>query len=360
MSKRDYYEVLGLAKGASDDEIKKAYRGLAMKYHPDRNPGDDEATEKFKEATEAAAVLSDADKRAIYDRYGHAGLERSGMPDQQDFESIFRGAGMGDIFSAAFNVFFGGGRGRPRTVEIDLNDAYRGCKRTIEHRHVEECRECGGSGAKPGSKAPRCRHCNGHGVLATGPFNMMRVRCGSCQGRGVIISDPCPRCRSAGQIEVTSAREIDIPAGVEDGVTISWGREPIGVIHIREHPLFRRKGDDLVCEVPITFAQAALGAQIDVPTLDGTVAQAIKPGVQSDDVLRIHGKGMPIRGAGRRGDLHVILIVETPRNLSPRQEELLRELAELDHKNVSPKRKSFIDKIKELFTGAEADAAAKK
>jgi molecular chaperone DnaJ len=327
-----------------------------MKYHPDRNPGDEEAIERFKEATEAFAVLEDADKRAIYDRYGHAGLESAGMPNAQDFESIFRSAGVGDIFNAAFNVFFGGGHNQPRTVQIDLLEAYRGCTRTIDHTHIEECRECRGTGAKPGTKAPRCRQCNGHGVLATGPFGMMRVRCVACRGRGVVISDPCQSCRGDGHIEVTTKREIDIPPGVDDGATISWGREAIGVIRIREHSLFRRKGHDLVCEVPITFSQAALGGEIEVPTLDKAMPHAIKAGVQSDDVIRIPGKGMPILGAGgRRGDLHVILIVETPRNLSPRQEELLRELAELDHKNVSPKRTSFFEKLKEMFTGAEAE-----
>jgi molecular chaperone DnaJ len=360
MSKRDYYEVLGVAKNASDDEIKKAYRSLAMKYHPDRNPGDEEATEKFKEATEAFAILEDHEKRQIYDQYGHAGLERSGMPSADDFESIFRSAGVGDIFSAAFNVVFGGGgRHQPKNISIDLIDAYRGCTVTIDHKQMQECRECHGSGARPGSKAPRCRQCNGHGVLATGPFGMMRVRCTTCQGRGVIISDPCPRCRAEGRIEVTTKRDIDIPPGVDDGATIAWGREPIGVIRIKEHSLFRRKGDDLVCEVPITFSQAALGAEIEVPTLEGKIPYTVKAGVQSDDVVRIHGKGMPIRGAGRNGDLHVILVVETPRNLSQRQSELLRELAELDHKNVSPKRKSFFEKLKELFTGPETEEAKK-
>ncbi len=353
MSKRDYYDVLGVSRGASTEEIKKAFRGLAMKFHPDRNPGDDEAAGHFKEAADAYAVLSDTEQRAVYDRYGHEGLQNAGQPD---YETIFRNAGVGDILGAAFNVFFGSNRQRTQAVEIDLNEAYRGCKRTIEHRHMAECRECAGRGAKPGSKAPRCRQCNGHGVLATGPFGMMRVRCTQCRGRGVVISDPCPRCRGDGQIEITESREIDIPPGVEDGSTISWGREPIGVIRIREHSLFRRKEDDLICQVPITFSQAALGGELEVPTLDGAIKYTIKAGVQSDDVVRLPGKGMPIRGAGgRRGDLHVILIVETPKNLSKRQEELLRELAELDHKNVSAQRKTFFDKLRDLFTGAEPD-----
>lgn len=361
MSKRDFYEVLGVERSASVEVIKKAYRGLAMKHHPDRNPGDEEAAEKFKEATEAYAVLSDADKRDIYDRFGHEGLERNGSASSQDFEEIFRGAGLGDIFSAAFSSFFGGGgRGVPR-VDIDLVEAFRGCKRTVEHRHIEECRECRGSGAKPGSKAPRCQHCNGHGVLAAGPLGMMRVRCNACHGRGVIIRDPCPRCRGNGQIEVVSNLEVTIPPGVESGQIFTRGREPICEIRIREHELFRRKGDALICQVPITFSQAALGGAIEVPSLDEKLTHVIEAGVQSGDVVRIPGKGMPNREAGgRRGDMHVLLVVETPKNLSKRQEELLRELAELDHKNVSPQRKSFFEKVRDLFTGAEPDGKEKE
>jgi molecular chaperone DnaJ len=359
MTTRDFYEVLGVDRNASDDEIKKAFRVLAMKHHPDRNPGDDESAAHFKEAAEAYAVLSDADKRAIYDRYGHEGLQRSGMPSAQDFETIFRNAGFGDVLGAAFNTFFGGRRG-PKKVEIDLIEAYRGCTRTVEHRHLEECRECGGSGARPGSKAPRCQQCGGHGVLSVDPFGMMRVRCNACQGRGAIIRDPCPRCRGQGRVEITSNLEIGIPPGIESGQGITRGGEVICEIRVREHSLFRRKGDDLVCEVRVTFSQAALGADIQVPTLDGALTYTIKAGVQSDDVVRLPGKGMPILGAGgRRGDLHVILIVETPRNLSKREEELFRELAELEHKNVSPQRKSFFEKLKELFTGPEADAKPK-
>ncbi len=361
MSKRDYYEVLGVARSASEEEIKKAFRVLAMKHHPDRNPGDDEAAVLFKEAAEAYAVLSDDDKRDTYDRYGHEGLSRSSMPSGDDFETIFRGAGLGDIFSAAFSSFFGGGRREAKRLDIDLIEAYRGCTKSVQHRHMEECRECGGSGAKPGTKAPRCNHCNGHGVLAAGPLGMMRVRCNACQGRGAIIRDPCPRCRGNGQIEVTSKLEIAIPPGIESGQAITRGGEVICEIRVREHNLFRRKGDDLICQVPITFSQAALGAEIEVPSLDGKLMHTIQAGVQSGDRVRIPGKGMPILGAGgRRGDMHVILVVETPKNLSKRQEELLRELAELDHKNVSAQRKSFFDKLRELFTGTEPEAKEKK
>jgi molecular chaperone DnaJ len=360
MTTRDYYEVLGVERSASADEIKKAYRGLAMKHHPDRNPGDEEAAEKFKEATEAYAVLSDGEKKSIYDRYGHEGLKRAGMPNAQDFETIFRGAGLGDILGAAFSTIFGGNRRIPR-IELDLMEAYRGCTKTIEHRHLEECRECRGSGTRPGSKAPRCRQCGGHGVLSVDPFGMMRVTCNHCRGRGAIITDPCPRCRGGGQVEVVSNLEIPLPPGVESGQAVRRGQEVIAEIRVREHDLFRRKGDDLICQVPITFSQAALGAEIDVPTLDGPLPHAIKPGVQSEDVIRISGKGMPLLGGGgRRGDLHVIVIVETPKNLTKRQEELFRELAELDHKNVSAQRKSFFEKLKEMFTGTESETSMEK
>jgi molecular chaperone DnaJ len=349
MSKRDYYEVLGVERDASEEEIKKAFRGLAMKHHPDRNPGDDEAAVLFKEAAEAYAILSDEEKRETYDQYGHEGLNRSGMPSGDDFESIFRGAGLGDIFSAAFSSFFGGGQRSVPRIEIDLFEAFRGCTKKVEHRHREECRECRGSGAKAGTKAPRCGHCNGHGVLAAGPLGMMRVRCNACQGRG------------NGQIEVVSNLEVSIPPGIESGQPFSRGREVICEIRVREHDLFRRKGDALICQVPITFSQAALGGEIEVPSLDGKLMHTIQAGAQSGEVIRIPGKGMPILGAGgRRGDMHVVLVVETPKNLSKRQEELLRELAELDHKNVSPQRKSFFEKLRELFTGTEPDAKEKK
>jgi molecular chaperone DnaJ len=361
MSKRDYYEVLGVERSASEEEIKKAFRALAMKHHPDRNPGDDEAAVLFKEVAEAYAVLSEPEKREIYDQYGHEGLSRGGMSGGADFEMMFRGAGLGDIFGDAISRIFGGGQQNVKRIEIDLIEAYRGCTKAVQHRHMEECRECRGTGAKPGTKAPRCQHCNGHGILAAGPFGMMRVRCNACQGRGAIIRDPCASCRGNGQIEVTSRLEIAIPPGIESGQGIRHGGDAVFEIRVREHDLFRRKAEKLICEVPITFSQAALGAEIEVPSLDGKLMHTIRPGVQSGDVVRIPGKGMPILGAGgRRGDMHVILLVETPKNLSKRQEELLRELAELEHKNVSPQRKSFFDKLRELFTGAEPESKETK
>lgn len=375
MSKRDYYEVLGVAKTASDEEIKKAYRGLAMKHHPDRNPGDDGAAHQFKEAAEAYAILSDAEKRQVYDRYGHEGLQGVPMPDFGNMDSIFQG--LGDLFGG----LFGGRRGPQRgndlgiALEIDLAEAFRGCTKTIDLPRAELCTECGGSGAKAGSKPAKCRQCGGRGAteVRMGPFQM-RSQCNACGGAGTVITDPCNACRGRGRIRVTRKLDIDIPAGIDHGQRITVRGEgeagdagiPPGnlvcEILLKEHALFRRKGDDLICQVPITFSQAALGADIEIPSLDGLpLTQAIGAGAQSRDVVSIAGKGMPILGAGgRRGDLHVVLLVETPRNLSKRQEELFRELADLDHKNVSAQRKSFFEKLRGLFTGADAEAKDKK
>ncbi|MBI3821060.1 MAG: molecular chaperone DnaJ [Planctomycetes bacterium] len=376
MSKRDYYEVLGVAKGASEEEIKKAYRGLAMKHHPDRNPCDDDASHHFKEAAEAYAILSDAEKRGMYDRYGHEGLKGVPMPDFGNMDSIF--SGLGDLFGSFFG---GGGRRGPQQgnsllyrMEIDLIEAYRGCTKSVEIPRHELCSECAGSGAKPGSRPSICRQCAGRGAtdVRMGPFQM-RTQCSGCGGAGSVITDPCARCRGRGQVRVTRKIDMSIPAGIDsgdrrklrgEGEPGEAGAPPgdlICEVHIREHSMFRREAEHLICQVPITFSQAALGAEIEVPSLDGAVTHVIRPGVQSGDVVRVPGKGMPIVGAGgRRGDLHVMLIVETPRNLSKRQEELLRELAELDQKNVSPQRKSFFEKLRGLFTGPEPESKDKK
>ena len=380
MTKRDYYEVLGVAKGASEEEIKKAFRSLTMKYHPDRNPGDDDAAHQFKEAAEAYAVLSDGEKRQVYDRYGHEGLSGVPMPDFNDLGSVFQNFGLGDLLGS----FFGGGAGGRRgpqggnhlgmRMDIELIEAYRGCTKTGEIPRNELCVECSGGGAKKGSRPATCRQCGGHGQvqMRMGPFQM-NTPCNACGGQGSVITDPCPNCRGRGRIKVTRAVEVTIPPGIQTGQRLTLRGEgeagdpgaPRGnficEINVREHSLFRRKGDDLVCQVPITFSQAALGAEIEVPSLDGPLTNAFKAGVQSDDVVRIYGKGMPILGAGgRRGDLHVVVVVETPKTLTPRQEELFRELAELDHKNVSEKRKSFFATLRELFTGTEPEDQEKK
>jgi molecular chaperone DnaJ len=371
MSKRDYYEVLGVAKTASDDEIKKAYRGMAMKYHPDRNPGDDEAVHKFKEASEAFDVLSDDEKRQVYDRYGHEGLKGTPMPDFNDINSVLHGFQgfadiLGDVFGLGRKQGPQGGESLRCQMEIDLIEAYRGCKKTINVPRHELCPECAGSGARRGSKPSTCKQCRGAGVTVVSQgFFRLQQTCRACGGNGIIITDPCTSCRGRGRVKVTRTLEISIPPGVFTGAALTVQGEgeagdagaPRGnlicQLHVREHALFRREGDHLICQVPITFSQAALGAEVQIPTLDGPLNYAFKSGVQGGDVVRVAGKGMPNVRSGRRGDLHVLVSVETPRQLTKRQEELFRELAELDHKNVSPQRKSFFDKLKELFVGDE-------
>lgn len=371
--KRCFYEVLGVPKNADDEQLKKTYRTLAMKYHPDRNVGDGEAAVQFKEVAEAYAILSDPGKRQTYDRYGHAGLNGMGMPDFSSAESIF------DLFGDVFGDFFGGGRRRrgPRPgqdlgyeLEIELLEAARGCKKTITIPREENCSDCGGNGCKRGSRPAQCRQCQGHGVvLVNQGFFRIQQTCRGCGGSGAIITDPCPTCSGRGRIAAKRTLEIPVPAGAYTGLQLALRGEgeagapgaPRGdlicQVHVREHSLFRREGDHLICQVPVTFSQAALGGEIEVPTLDGPIPHALKPGTQSGDVVRIAGKGMPGVRSQRRGDLHVVVVLETPRNMTKRQEELFRELAEIDQKQVSSQRKSFIDKLKGLFAGEEEERA---
>jgi molecular chaperone DnaJ len=375
-AKRDYYEVLGVAKEANDEDIKRSFRKLAMQYHPDRNVGDKEAEEKFKEAAEAYEVLSSRDKRQIYDRYGRAGLQNNGGPAFHDVSSVF------DLFGDIFGDIFGGQRGRrgPRGgrnlqvgIEINLLEAARGVTKTITIPREENCPECGGDGARPGAKPVVCRRCGGHGVVIQGQsFFRIQQTCPGCGGRGAIITDPCPRCFGQGRIEARHSLKVEIPPGIDTGNRIRKPGEgeagapggPPGdlyvVVHVREHSIFERDGQHLICRVPITFSQAALGADIDVPTLDGTIRFPLPRGTQTNEVLRIPDKGMPSVRGGRRGDLLVQVLVETPHKLTKRQEELLRELAEIEQKHVSPQRKSFLDKLRDLFAGEQADAKAPK
>jgi molecular chaperone DnaJ len=368
-TKRDYYEVLSVEKTATGEVIKKAYRKLAMQYHPDRNAGDEEAAVKFKEATEAYEVLSDDDKRERYDRYGHAGLQGFHEPDLGEAESIF------DMLFGGISEMFGGprrsrgprpGRDLGLAVQIDLMEAALGCKKSRTFPREENCDECSGSGARKGSKPAPCKHCNGQGVvLMSQGFFRVQQTCRGCGGAGSIISDPCHRCRGQGRVKVERTVEFTVPPGSFTGLQLAVRGEgeagqpgaPRGnlicEIHVRDHPLFQRDGDDLLCKVPITFSQAALGGPIEVPTLDGPVQHTLRRGMQTGDTFRLQGKGMPNLRNQRKGDLIVVTMVETPRNLTKRQEELFRELAELDHKNVSPQRKTFFDTIKEFFTGTE-------
>jgi molecular chaperone DnaJ len=369
-TKRCYYEVLGVAKDADEETLKKAYRKLAMQYHPDRNPGDAEADAKFKEAAEAFDILRDAQKRQRYDRYGHAGLEGMAGHNFSNADSVM------DLFGELFGDLFGGGGRRRRgprqgndlqvAFEIDLVEAYKGTKRDLKIPRQEPCTVCDGSGARLGSHPVQCRRCNGHGVVIQGQgFFRIQQTCSACHGQGQVISDPCKTCRGRGAIEVERKLTVDVPPGIDDGMRMALQGEgeagdpgaPPGdlycLVRVKQHPLFARNGQELHCEVPITFSQAALGGALEVPTLEGKyISATLQRGTQSGDEIRIAGKGMPNVRGGRTGDLVVHLRIVTPTNLTRRQEELLREMADLDGKHVSPERKSFLDRVKEFFTAA--------
>ncbi len=379
-TKRDYYEVLGVKREATAEEIKKSYRQLALKNHPDKNPGDAEAEKRFKEAAEAYEILSDKDKRQRYDRYGHAGLEGSAFHDFRNAEDIM--SAFGDIFGGGlFGDLFGQRRRGPRPgqdllmkLEIELIEAARGATKPIDVTRQEYCGECNGSGARKGTVATTCNYCGGQGqVVQSRGFFQVATTCPACGGEGVRITDPCPKCRGTGRTNTVAHLKVDIPPGVESGMWLQLRGQgepgdpgaPRGNLRIqivvRKNTFFERNRNDLICQVPISFAQAALGAEIEVPTLDGRDKLQVPKGTQSGDVLRIRGRGMPdISGRGR-GDELVEIIVETPRHLSAEQEELFRELAKLEHENVSPRRKSFFEKLKDYFTedvdGDETDKA---
>ncbi|MBN8628678.1 MAG: molecular chaperone DnaJ [Planctomycetes bacterium] len=377
-SKRCYYEVLSVSKTASDGEISAAYRKLAIKYHPDKNPGDEDAVVKFKEAAEAYEVLSDAEKRARYDRFGHAGVDGpggGGSPHFGDINDIFEA--FGGIFGDVFGGGGGGGRGRGRRqgadvradVTLDLREAARGCTKEIQISRHTKCETCSGTGAKKGSKPETCRYCAGRGqvIQTTGIFRM-QTTCPSCHGAGTVIQDPCNSCRGEGYVLERIKREVQIPAGVDSGTRLRITGEgdpspnggPAGdcycFITVREHSLFQRDGQNLICSLPISYSQAALGATIEVPTLDGREDFTVPAGTQAGEVFRLKGRGMPDPRVRGKGDLLVQVQVEVPTKLTKRQEELLRELATEEKANVSPHRKSFFDKVKEYFTGDDETA----
>lgn len=374
MAKRDFYEVLSIAKSASDDEIKKAYRKLAMKYHPDRNPGDKTAEEKFKEVNEAYAMLSDPQKKAAYDRYGHAGVDPNGM-----------GGGMGgdagsfaDAFGDIFGDIFGGGRGGrsagPQVyrgadlrynLEITLEQAAHGFDTSIRIPSWDECTVCHGSGAKPGTSAQTCPTCAGHGqVRMQQGFFSVQQTCPHCHGSGKIIAEPCTSCGGAGKTKRNKTLEVKIPAGIDDGMRIrSSGNGEPGVnggpngdlyveIHIKQHKVFQREGDDLHCEMPISFAKAALGGDIEVPTLNGRVSFNVPEGTQSGKVFRLRGKGIKGVHSTAMGDLFCHIVVETPVKLTEKQKDLLRDFDQSvtdGGAKHSPQTKTWKDKVKEFF-----------
>lgn len=360
--KRDYYEVLGVDKNASEDEIKKAYRKLAKKYHPDLNPGDKEAEEKFKEANEAYEVLSDAEKKAKYDRFGHAGVDPNYGAGGAGYGGGFNGQGfdfdLGDIFS---NIFgggfggFGGGGSNPNapqrgsdtqtSVTISFEEAAKGCEREVQFSRIEVCDECHGSGAAPGSSPKTCPECNGRGQVTSQqrtPFGVIQTQkaCSRCGGRGTIIENPCKKCHGAGRVRKPVKITVKIPAGIDDRQIINArGQGNKGVnggpagdlrvaINVRPHPIFERDGYNVWVEMHISFAAAALGCALQVPTLDGKVQYNVPAGTQSGDVFKLKGKGIQSLNNRGRGDELVRVIVDVPRNLNDRQKQLLRELDE--------------------------------
>ncbi|MGB0466229.1 MAG: molecular chaperone DnaJ [Pontibacterium sp.] len=372
MSKQDYYEVLGVSRDASDRDIKKAFRRMAMKYHPDRNPDDQSAEESFKEVNEAYEVLSDAQKKAAYDQYGHAGV---GQGAGGGFGGGGFDGGFGDIFGDVFGDMFNGGGGRRSSVQrgadlrynmdLSLEEAVRGVEKTITVPTLVGCETCHGSGAKPGTKPRVCGTCGGNGqVRMQQGFFSVQQTCPTCHGEGQVISDPCSDCHGHGRIEKTKNLSVKIPPGVDTGDRIRLAGEgeagshggPAGdlyvQVNVRSHPIFERDGKHLYCEVPISFIDAALGGELEVPTLDGRVKLKVPAETQTGKLFRLRGKGVkPVRG-GAVGDLLVRAVVETPVNLSSRQKELLREFqSEMEQSNSkhSPKKHGFFDSVKKFF-----------
>jgi molecular chaperone DnaJ len=376
--KRDFYAVLGVDRQATAEEIKRAYRKAAAANHPDRNPGDQQAIERFKEAAEAFDVLGDADKRALYDRYGHEAFasRNGGRGGFNDLSEIF--GAFGDLFEGLFTSSSGGGSRRRATrgsslrcvIELELREAAAGCARTLEIERAEFCNHCDGSGARPGSKPASCDYCSGRGqIVQAQGFFRIQTTCPACHGSGEIIRDRCPQCAGSGREHRTVKLEVKIPPGVDSGMQLCLRGEgepgenggPRGdlycEIHVAEHPLFKRNGLDLLCAVPVSFTQAALGTEFEIPLLEGKQKITVPPGTQPGEVLRLRGKGMPDPHSRRRGDIRVEIQVEVPKKLSARQEELLRELAELERRDVSPHQKSFFEKLKDLFVAPGDDEA---
>ncbi|MGN0470802.1 MAG: molecular chaperone DnaJ [Acutalibacteraceae bacterium] len=378
--KRDYYEVLEVQKGASDDEIKKAFRKQAKKYHPDLNPGNKEAEAKFKEVNEAYEVLSDKEKRARYDQYGFAGVDPNygagaggygGSPFGQDID-------LGDIFNSFFGGFGGGRTQRnqnaPRrgadtevSVTITFEEAAKGCKKEVSYQNVETCKDCSGTGAAAGTQLKSCPACGGSGQVTTQkrtPFGVVQTAqtCDRCRGKGKIIEKPCAKCSGTGRIRTNRTVTVTIPAGINQDQVLNVGGHgnsgfnggPAGDLHVyinvKKHELFERKGDDVWCEIPITFAQAALGHEVTVPTLDGRVSYMVHEGTQPGDIFKLKGRGIPHLNSRGRGDQYVKVVVEVPHNLTAEQKKLLKQFDEATtNENNYQKRTSFFDKVKGLF-----------
>ena len=384
-TKRDYYEILGVTKTVTTEEIKRSYRRLAMKYHPDRNPGDKEAEARFKECAEAYEVLSDSERRTMYDRYGHEGLRQRPGHD-------FRSMNVEDIFSMFQDIFggssfggFSGGAGRRRAggvprgfdleteVEVTLKEVFAGTARDVEFKRLDVCKTCNGSGAKEGSEPVRCETCAGQGQVAqTGLGGMFRMvtTCPHCRGRGKIVRDKCSDCRGVGRVSVKRKLAVKIPAGIHDGqaIRVQSEGEPPGpevnaegqgirgdlhvIVRVKDHDQFERDGDDLVTVQPVAFAQAALGADIDVPTLNGQAKITIPAGTQHGSIFRVQGHGLPNLRGGRRGDLVVIAQLVVPKKLNEQQRTILKQYAQTEQLDVKAQSPSLWDKIKGAVTGS--------
>ncbi|MBX3432557.1 MAG: molecular chaperone DnaJ [Pirellulales bacterium] len=370
---RDYYEILGVERTADGATIASAYRKLAVKYHPDKNPGDEEAIARFKEASEAFEILNDSDKRSRYDRFGHAGVQNGhgGGAGFTDVEDIF--GAFGDLFGDLF-----GGRGRSRRVRkgrdvrcettLTLEEAAAGVAKTVEFQRHETCATCDGSGAAPGSVRETCSYCGGHGqVIQQAGIVRMQTTCPACRGEGSTVKSPCRACRGKGRTLHTAQAEVQIPAGIDDGMQIRIAGQgepspnggPPGdcycVVAVKPHELFEREGQHLIFRMPITYSQAALGARVEVPTLSGRAEIEVKPGTQSGEVFRLRGQGLVDPRRPGRGDLHVQVTIDVPKKLSAEEETLLRQLAELEQTHVAPHRKSFMEKLKEYFLASEEE-----
>ena len=375
MAKRDFYDVLDVARNADDADIKKAYRKLAMKYHPDRNQGNPESEAKFKEVKEAYEMLSDPQKRAAYDQYGHAGVDPNGMGGGAGFGGGSPFGDFGDIFGDIFGGQRGGQRGGPQvyrgsdlryTMEVSLEDAAKGKVTQIRVPSWDDCDTCHGSGAEAGSSPETCPTCNGQGQVRMSPgFFSVQQTCPTCHGTGQHIPKPCKACSGQGKVKSNKTLEVNIPAGIEDGMRIrNAGKGEPGVnggpagdlfveVHIKRHGVFEREGTDLHCKVPLAFATAALGGEIEVPTLHGGASMSIPEGTQTGQTFRLRGKGMPhVRSASTIGDLYVHVELEVPVKLTSEQKELVRQLDESLKNNGdkhSPQSKSWFDKVKDFF-----------
>jgi len=365
MTKKDFYEILGVDRTASDEEIKKAYRQLAHKYHPDKNPGDKNIEEHFKEINAAYEVLKDSNKRAQYDRFGFA----------ETGAGFGQGTGVGfdfqDLFGDVFGDFFGASRRRTRgqrgsdlryDMEVTFEEAAFGTEKKIKLPKTIKCQKCQGSGAKPGTSPTQCTTCHGRGQVSyqQGFFSISRP-CSRCKGEGTLVKDPCSDCSGVGRINTMQSLSVKVPPGVETDTRLRLSGEgesgvhggPPGdlyiIINVKPHPIFQRQNDDIICEVPISFPQAAVGTDIDVPTIEGNVKLKIPAGTQSGKEFRLKGKGIASLHTGQRGDQNVIIKVETPTKLTGRQKELLEEFAKISGEETNPLKKNFLEKVKDIF-----------